>query len=456
MTVALAQAGLARADAPLAAAAPHVNAALRGRPSLLAAATVLLVCLPLGNHDLSAGIHITPADLAGALLVLVVAARIVAGVPVRATAMWLLAAAALVACAVATLAAADTAASVTGFVRYAEVFVLLPMAVAVSLRDRIDIALVCGAVLVAGTIEGAVGAWQMVTRTGAAYGAQGLRAVGTFGAVDIMAMANVVACAVVVAVGLALRMRGRAGAALAILAAALVVPLLGSLSRGSWLATVVAITVMVLLVSLRLAAWLAIVAVAVAVMVPAAPAGEGADVRARIASVAATATNPDRSVSDRYELWRTAAAMWADHPVTGVGPHRFAALRDSYAPISLSSGSDTDDGHRFQRAPLLSPHSIYLLVLSEQGLLGALAFGALLTGIVIEAVRRGRRAVSARAGTGTAGTGAVAVAAAGLAAWHVVNFLYADIGGPSTVLIAVTLGIALWWVGMPEGTGEAR
>lgn len=83
---------------------------------------------------------------------------------------------------------------------------------------------------------------------------------------------------------------------------------------------------------------------------------------------------------------------------------------------------------------------MYLLVLSEQGLIGFTAlvgsWAALLAGGV-------RRLVLARA------TGAAAVdcglAAVGLMTWQTVDFLYADIGGPSTVLTGVVLGLAAWW-----------
>lgn len=29
--------------------------------------------------------------------------------------------------------------------------------------------------------------------------------------------------------------------------------------------------------------------------------------------------------------------------------------------------------------------------------------------------------------------------------WQTVDFLYADIGGPSTVLTGIVLGLAAWW-----------
>ena len=141
---------------------------------------------------------------------------------------------------------------------------------------------------------------------------------------------------------------------------------------------------------------------------------------------------PDHSVSDRYDLWATAAAIWRQHPATGVGPKEFPQFRDAHAPLRLSSGSDTAGaGAAFSREPLLSPHNMYLLVLSEQGLIGLTAFAALLLGLLTAA---GRRAV--------AGRGGLEAALLGLLVWQCVDFLYADIGGPTTVLVSFVLGSA--------------
>lgn len=40
--------------------------------------------------------------------------------------------------------------------------------------------------------------------------------------------------------------------------------------------------------------------------------------------------------------------------------------------------------------------------------------------------------------------------------WQSVNFLYSDIGGPTTVLSGVVLGLAAWWaLAEPEKAGTA-
>ena len=38
-----------------------------------------------------------------------------------------------------------------------------------------------------------------------------------------------------------------------------------------------------------------------------------------------------------------------------------------------------------------------------------------------------------------------ALAACGLLIWQLIDFLYADIGGPATVLTAVVFGFVAWW-----------
>ena len=141
-------------------------------------------------------------------------------------------AAAVVAFAVATVTSLDPANSGSGFVRYLELFVVVPLGVALALRTRRDALLVCAAVVVAALIEGTVGTVQYVTGTGASYEGQNVRAVGTFNALDVQAMATVVGYGVVVAVGLAVALRGWARRWLLLIALLLVVPLLLSLSRG--------------------------------------------------------------------------------------------------------------------------------------------------------------------------------------------------------------------------------
>jgi O-antigen ligase len=157
----------------------------------------------------------------------------------------------------------------------------------------------------------------------------------------------------------------------------------------------------------------------------------------RVTSIVSSTSAPDRSVRDRYALWGTAAGIWADHPVFGVGLKDFAAARDTYAPMSLSAGSDVDDPQAgFRRQPLLSAHNQYLMVLAEQGTVGILAFGALLGTLTAGAFRR-------RPATGPGpDTRFLDLAAPGVMVWTLIDFSYGDIGaGPTGVVLAVLLGL---------------
>jgi hypothetical protein len=50
----------------------------------------------------------------------------------------------------------------------------------------------------------------------------------------------------------------------------------------------------------------------------------------------------------------------------------------------------------------------------------------------------------------------VGLVAIGLLVWQLVNFLYADIGGPTTVLTAIALGLAAWWAFSPAAVRGER
>ncbi|MEV7023880.1 O-antigen ligase family protein [Kitasatospora sp. NPDC093558] len=408
--------------------------ALADRPSLLAAATVLLVCVPTGEKDVTAAVHITAADLASLALVALTAWNLLRGrLPAVGRTTCAQFAAIVAAAAVATVGSIDPAGSVTGFVRLVQVFVLVPAGVLCSLRDRTDQRLVLGSFVAAALIEGAVGANQYLTRTGASYTGQPIRAVGTFGALDIMAMSTVVSYGLLAALALALAERGSRGSvrlrrAMYASAAFLAFPLAVSFSRGSWIATGVSATVLLLRADARLLVRGVVLGAAAAVVLVGGLGLGASGVTERLSSIGSVEAAPDQSVSDRYDLWSTATRIWQDHPVHGAGPKAFQQLRDSHAPLRLSSGSDAADPTiGFQREPLLSPHNMYFLVLSEQGLIGIVAYAALFLGLLLGCLRRSR------------GPGLAALA---LLTWVLVDFLYADIGGTTTVLTSVVLGLA--------------
>lgn len=416
-------------------------------PVLPAAAPVLLLAVPFeyGNGS-STSTNISVADVASAFLVLFCAVRLL-----RSGSRPLSPAAALVlgvpaaGLAVATMTAADPAAALPGFVRYLQVFVLVPAAVVLLLRDARDFRLVAGSFVVLALVQGGFGVWQYVTRTGASYMGSDIRAVGTFGPTDVMGMATIVAFGMVVATGLALRPppgapRWVRPAALGAVVA-LVVPLAFSFSRGSWIATAVAVAAVVLLAGLRTAVRTLAAAVAVAVVLVGGFGVGSQLITDRIGSITQVAAAPDQSVTDRYTMWAAAVSMWREEPATGVGLKGFPAYRDGHASLGLSSGSDTAGaGHAYQRQPLLSPHNMYLLVLSEQGLIGITALAGSWAALLAGGARRlygARRARGAAADCG--------LVAVGLALWQSVDFLYADIGGPSTALTGIVFGLIAWW-----------
>jgi len=153
----------------------------------------------------------------------------------------------------------------------------------------------------------------------------------------------------------------------------------------------------------------------------------------RVASIASSGSAPDRSVQDRYALWDTAIAIWVDHPVVGVGLKDFAQVRDTYAPMALSAGSDVDDPRGgFHREPLLSAHNQYLMVLAEQGAVGIVAFGSLIGTLTVGAFWRRRGCAP----------DVLDLAAPGVMVWTLIDFSYGDIGaGPTGVVLAVLLGL---------------
>ncbi|MFH8840214.1 O-antigen ligase family protein [Streptomyces sp. NPDC017868] len=378
----------------------------------------------------------TVADAASGLLVLICLVRVVrdGARPLTRAAAFVLGLPVLGIC-LSAITSHDPAASLPGVARYVQIFVLVPAAVLLTIRDRRDFAVVAWGLVAFALLQGAVGVAQYLTGTGASYQGEDVRAVGTFGATDVMGMATVVAYGLVVAVGIALGSGpGRVRTAAVVCAGLLFVPLVLSFSRGAWIATVLTCAVQLLLAGVRRAARVALVAAALGVVLVGG-LGIGSEmVKERAASITQVAAAPDQSVTDRYTLWAAAGRMWRTEPVTGVGLKGFPQYRDSNASLALSSGSDTAGaGAAFARQPLLSPHNMYLLVLSEQGLLGLLALAGGWVALLVGALRRRRLGADC------------ALVATGLLVWQLVDFFYADIGGPSTVLMSVVLGLAAWW-----------
>ncbi|MFD7627928.1 O-antigen ligase family protein [Streptomyces sp. NPDC059851] len=450
-----------------AGARPDVLLQLRRQwPLLPLAATVLMLLVPVPAGDATASGKVGPADAASLVLVLVCAVQALRG-RVRALSPFavLVLGAPAVALAVATATAGDPLAALPGFVRYLQVFVLVPVAVVLLVRDAGEFRVAAGCFTVLALVQGAVGVVQYVTHTGASYQGEDIRAVGTFGPGDVMGMATVVAYGLVVATAAALApglpqpVRRVAGGT----ALLLVVPLVLSFSRGSWIATAGTAVLVMLLAGIRRAVRVLVALTALAVVLVGGLGVGSAMVAERLTSITQISSAPDQSVTDRYTMWAAAGSMWQERPAVGVGLKGFPAHRDGHASLGLSSGSDTAGaGQGYVRQPLLSPHNMYLLVLSEQGLIGLVALAGGWAVLLVAGIRRyvvAQRAQDRYAGAGAGGPdpsgramrdcGLIAI---GLLVWQLTDFLYADIGGPSTVLTGVIIGLAAWWA-LPSPVG---
>jgi O-antigen ligase len=410
-------------------------------PVLPVIAVITLLALPVAPGDEGGA---APADFASAIVVLCCAVRllwyrrrplsrtaaVVMGLPVTGFAV------------AAAGAALPGTATATGLLRYLQLFVLVPAAVLLLLRDRRDLRLLAWSVVGLAVWQGAVGVHQYTTETGASYLGREIRAVGTFGPGDVMGMATVVGFGLVCAVGLALGAVSVPQRVWAVVCGVLlVVPLAVSFSRGAWIATALACGAQVVLAGVRRAVRAgAVVAAAGVVLVGGFGVGS-ALLGDRLSSIGQVAEAPDRSVTDRYTMWAAAVGMWHEQPLTGVGLKGFPVHRDAHASLALSSAGDVGgpDG-TFRKQPLSSPHNMYLLVLSEQGLIGLTALAGSWLGLLVLGLRRLVRARRA----GDPGLDC-ALVACGLLLWQLIDFAYADIGGPSTVLTAVCLGLTAWW-----------
>lgn len=433
-----------------------VSAPRRFLPVLPVVALVAMMALPVsGGGDGGGG---TIADAVSGLVVLYCAIRLVRDRrrPLSRTAAVVLALP-VVGIALAAAGAASPGAGITGLVRYLQIFVLVPAAVMLLIRDRRDARLVAWSLIGLALWQGAIGVHQYATGTGASYMGEEIRAVGTFGATDVMGMATVVSFGVVCSLGLALGAGpDRQRTVAAVCALALLLPLALSFSRGAWIATAVTCGAQLALAGMRRAVKVfAMVAAASVILVGGLGVGT-AMLQERISSITQVADAPDQSVTDRYTMWAAAVDMWRDQPLTGVGLKGFPDHRDGHASLALSSGSDTEGaGAAFKRQPLLSPHNMYLLILSEQGLLGLLALAGSWLALLVCGLRRlfrARRPVHERR---PAPRGLdCALVACGLLTWQLVDFAYADIGGPSTALTAVLFGLGAWWALASEEAGD--
>ncbi|MDI1457513.1 hypothetical protein NHG22_27440, partial [Streptomyces sp. ATE26] len=222
----------------------------RPSPALSVVAVVALLALP-GRAGGAGGAG--PADAMSAVVVAHCAVRLLRERrrPLSRTAAVILGLP-VAGLAVAAMGAVSPAAGVAGLGRYLQIFVLVPAAVLLLVRDRRDFRLVAWSLVALSLWQGILGVHQYVTGTGASYEGEDVRAVGTFGASDVMGMATVVSFGLICAVGLALgRAPVRERWAAAACALALLPPLALSFSRGAWIATVVTVAVQLALAGPR-------------------------------------------------------------------------------------------------------------------------------------------------------------------------------------------------------------
>ncbi|MFI6465625.1 O-antigen ligase family protein [Streptomyces sp. NPDC050538] len=408
-------------------------------PVLPVIAVIALLGLPLTPGEGGAG----PADAVSGLVVLYCAIRLLRDrsrplTPTAAAVMGL----PVLGLSIAAMGASSPGAGLSGLGRYLQIFVLVPAAVVLLIRDRRDFRLLAWSFVSLALWQGAIGVKQYVTATGASYQGEDIRAVGTFGPTDVMGMATVVSFGLICALALALgRNDARQRAVAACCTLALLLPLALSFSRGAWIATAATCALQLALAGLRRALKVAAAVTAAAVVLVGGFGVGTAMLQERIDSITQVTDTPDQSVIDRYTMWAAATAMWREHPLTGVGLKGFPEHRDGNASLALSSGSDTEGaGAAFLKQPLLSPHNMYLLVLSEQGLLGLLTLAGSWLALLVCALRGLFRVHRTQLPALDC-----ALVSTGLLIWQLIDFAYADIGGPSTVLTAVIFGVVAWW-----------
>jgi O-antigen ligase len=411
------------------------------RPALGVAGVLVCLVLPWGTGVEGQVASVTLPDVVASALVGLVALRTLAVGDEDRLRSWVLLpfAGVVVVGGVAAVAATDVTLGLIGFVRHTEIFAAVPAATYLSLRTRKDLWLILLTFLAIGVLEGSIGVYQYFTGTGADYGGESIRAVGTFGAYQILGMATVVVYAILVAAAsFAVIQDNRRWLALLVMLA-LLFPLAFSLSRGAWIASTVGV-VAILALSNRKKLVLLLLVYGLALGIAYGHAGgHSSTLTERFTSVGTVESSPDQSVADRYAVWQAARDMWADHLLTGVGPKNFAHLEDSYVPLSFSGGSDiVDPGGGYRRVELLSPHSLYWLVLAEQGLIGALAYAALFLSLGIVGLRHLFKV------DGSPVEKIFGFACVGWLASYLTSSIYADLGGSISLLDSILLGGLAW------------
>lgn len=420
------------------------------RPVWGLAVVLLLVAVPWGEDE-GRGVSVTPADLLALAITGLVMLRVLLGEDDGRPRSWVMMPLLGIVAAgvVSVIASIGPSESLVGLVRYVQIFVAVPLAVYFALRSRSDQRLILITVLALGIFEGILGTYQYFTGTGAEFGESGgSRAVGTFGAYGIMGLAQLVTYALLVATAAFAVLRdGLQRTVALLLMAGLCLPLAFSLSRGFWIAAAAGIFTILALQNWRMLVALLIAGVMLIGAYSAVTEGPNVFVE-RFTSIFDSGASPDQSVQDRYALWTAAQDMWADHPVTGVGMKNFPTLLDTYVPLNFSGGSDiSDPTGGYRRVEILSPHSLYWLIVAEQGVLGALAYGTLFLSLGVASVRRIKRLAD------DSTERVFGLACLGVFVSYLVSGIYNDIGGVTEMLNSVFFGGLLW---LASGAGLSK
>lgn len=130
------------------------------------------------------------------------------------------------------------------------------------------------------------------------------------------------------------------------------------------------------------------------------------------------------SAEQRFEIWRVALAISAEHPVAGVGLGRYQEAHAEYA--ASSQFKPTARGRR-------DTHSMYLNILAETGFPGLLLYLSMVGAVLIRGHRLARRLkspdLSASRQIATLSIGLIGFLQAGLfGTFHHVAFLYVYLG----------------------------
>ena len=194
-----------------------------------------------------------------------------------------------------------------------------------------------------------------------------------------MTLARILIFAVPVAVTLSLCVAGPARWLSLLCSAATMAALCLTMARGAWLALGAALLFLGVLKKSRVVfaclSLLLCLAFALAAFYP--DTQPGALVRSILRPTDSSSPRFYESTYQRYWIYKAAARMFLDYPITGVGQRNFDRAYGKYIPERLRSPDAVRaDGTVYTGWP--HAHSLYLHLLATQGVLGFATFGWLL------------------------------------------------------------------------------